>query len=447
MKILLVDDEPNILDSVGGALERCGYEVICASGYEKAMEKCDKTIEVALLDVWLSEGDGVELLKKFKDKFPELVAVMISGHSTIATAVEAIKHGAYDFLEKPLSLDRLEVLLQNIDGFLSLKKQRDELLSLLEGEYNLIGQSSAIERLRQTILRFAPEQAPVLVTGESGTGKELVARQLHGNSPRKNAPFVAINCAALPDELSEAELFGFEKGAFTGAMRSHEGHFRRASSGVIFLDEISEMSLRLQAKLLRVIEEKEVTPLGSRNTFEIDVRIVAASNRNLKAESENGSFRQDLYFRLNVLPVDVPPLRERIGDIKILAEYFCGQYAKKSNKKLRTISAKGIAFLENLKYPGNVRELKNYIERILIVSDNDVIDVDDIKKVLSSIDETGFNSLSTLKQAVEDFEKAFIEKAIEGAGDNMARAARVLGLERSHLYKKMKALGIERNGH
>jgi two-component system nitrogen regulation response regulator NtrX len=230
-------------------------------------------------------------------------------------------------------------------------------------------------------------------------------------------------------------------------VRSHEGHFRRASGGVLFLDEISEMSLRLQAKLLRVIEEKKVTALGGRETFDIDVRIVAASNRNLKAESDKGDFRQDLYFRLNVLPVQVPPLRERIGDIKILAEYFCGQYAKKANKKPRTISAKGIAFLEKFKFPGNVRELKNYIERILIVSDNDIIDIDDIRKVLSSIAENGGEGLSTLKQAVEDFEKAYIEKAIAGAGDNMARAARVLGLERSHLYKKMKALGIERTGN
>ncbi len=445
MKILLVDDEKNILDSVGGALRRSGYEVVTAPGFRQALTICDKSIEAALLDVWLDDGDGVELLKKLKADFPDLVAVMISGHSTISTAVEAIKHGAYDFLEKPLSLDRLEVLLQNIEDLLALKKQRDELLTLLEGEFKLIGESPAMEKLRDTILKFAPEDAPVLITGESGTGKELVARLVHGNSSRRQGPFVPINCAALPGELAEAELFGFEKGAFTGAIRPHEGHFRRASGGTLFLDEISEMTSHLQAKLLRVIEDKKVTPLGSQKTYDIDVRIVAASNRDLKSEAASGEFRQDLYFRLNVLPVSVPPLRERIGDIKTLTEYFCFQYSKRANKKLRRVSSAGIACLEKLNYPGNVRELKNYIERILIVTDADPIGADDINNVLPGLVKKNVDSMSSLKQAVEEFEKDYISRAIGGAGDNIARAARTLGLERSHLYKKMKALGLERN--
>jgi len=444
MKLLLVDDEENILDSVGGALQRSGYQVVTASGYKQALTVCDKSVEAALLDVWLDDGDGVELLKKLKAAYPNLVAVMISGHSTISTAVEAIKHGAYDFLEKPLSLDRLEVLLQNIEALLTLKRQRDELLALLEGEHKLIGQSSAMEKLRGIIQKFAPEDAPVLVTGESGTGKELVARQIHDNSSRQKGPFVAINCAALPDDLADAELFGFEKGAFTGAMRAHEGHFRRAAGGTLFLDEISEMSLHLQAKLLRVIEDKKVMPLGSQKTYDVDVRIVAASNRDLKAEAENGTFREDLYFRLNVLPINVPPLRERIGDIKILAEYFSRQYSIRANKRPRLISPAGIACLERLNYPGNVRELKNYIERILIVTDADPVDAEDINKVLPTITKKDMDSISSLKQAVEEFEKDYIIRAIEGAGDNLARAARALGLERSHLYKKMKALGLER---
>jgi len=444
MKVLLVDDEKNILDSVGGALRRSGYEVVTAPGFKQALAICDKSIEAALLDVWLDDGDGVDLLKNLKADFPDLVAVMISGHSTISTAVEAIKHGAYDFLEKPLSLDKLEVLLQNIDELLTLKKQRDELLTLLEGEHKLIGQSPAMVKLRETIQKFAPEDAPVLITGESGTGKELVARLIHGNSSRRHGPFVPINCAAMPHELADAELFGFEKGAFTGAIRSHEGHFRRASGGTLFLDEISEMSPHLQAKLLRVIEDKKVTPLGSQKTYDIDVRILAASNRDLKSEVSTGGFRQDLYFRLNVLPINVPPLRERIGDIKILAEYFCHQYSIRANKKPRKIAPAGISCLERLNYPGNVRELKNYIERILIVSDAEPIDAVDINKVLTGLIQKNIDSISSLKQAVEEFERDYILRTIEGAGDNMARAARALGIERSHLYKKMKALGLER---
>lgn len=443
MKILLVDDEKNILDSVGGALERLGYEVVIAASYNDALRLCDDSIAVAFIDVWLPDGDGVELLKKFKSDYSDLVAIMISGHSTIATAVEAIKHGAYDFLEKPLSLDRLEVILQNISELILLKKQRDDLLNMLEGEYKLVGKSHSVENLLKTIMKYAPEEAPVLMCGESGTGKELVARLIHQHSPRKNGPFVAVNCAALPDELAEAELFGFEKGAFTGAVHSRQGRFRRASKGVLFLDEISEMSSRLQAKLLRVIEEKKVTPLGSKGEFDIDVRIIAASNKDINNEVKSGRFRQDLYFRLNVLPILVPPLRERSGDIKILIDYFCEKYAIRSNKKLHKLSASAIAYLESLSYPGNIRELKNYIERILILSESDIIDVDDVKKILPPLVKGVNTHVSTLKHAVEEFERGYILNMIKGAGGNIARAARSLGLERSHLYKKMKALGIE----
>ena len=446
MKILLVDDEKNILESIGGALKRSGYEVITAPGFQDAIARCDKTIDVGILDVWLSDGDGVELLKKLKGSFPELTAVMISGHSTIATAVEAVKHGAYDFLEKPLSLDKLEVVLQNIDDLVSLRKQRDDLLNLLDGEYKLIGESTAIVVLHQTISKFAPEDSPVFISGESGTGKELVARLLHHSSQRKNEPFIAVNCAALPNELAEAELFGYEKGSFTGAVHSHPGHFRRAENGTIFLDEITESSISLQAKLLRVIEEKKVTPLGGKKEHKIDARIVVASNKDIENEVETGNFRQDLYFRLNVLPVRVPPLRERSDDIKLLVDYFCSRFAAKSNKRVRRISSSGIALLESLNYPGNIRELKNYVERIMIMTDSDSVGVDEIKSVLPLGKGLKIASGSNLKQAADDFEKKFILDTIKGAGNNMARAARTLGLERSHLYKKMKTLNIDRNG-
>ncbi len=448
MKILLVDDEKNILDSVSRALKRMGHEVVSADGFNPAVAACDDSFDLATLDVWLNsdEGDGVDLLKALKTAYPHLMVVMISGGSTIATAVEAIKHGAYDFLEKPLSLDKLEVLLKNIDELISLRKQRDELLRQVQDEYKLVGESSAIKAMVATIDRFAPEEAPVLITGESGSGKELVARMIHNKSGRASGPFIAINCAALPDELAEAELFGYEEGAFTGAMSSHEGYFRRAGGGVLFLDEISEMSLKLQAKLLRVIEERKVTPLGGKDVFDIDIRLIAASNRKLKEEADSGGFRHDLYFRLNVLPVSVPPLRERISDIGLLVEYFCAAYASKANKKQRKFSKSAIAYLEKLGYPGNIRELKNYIERILIISDSDPIEPQSIEAVLAGVSSStgGDKELSSLKQAVEDFEREYIEKAIAGAEGNIARAARILGLERSHLYKKMKALGIEK---
>jgi two-component system nitrogen regulation response regulator NtrX len=445
MKILLVDDEKNILESVSRALSRMGYQVLTASDSTEAQRLCDQTVETALIDVWLGSEDGVELLKHLKGKYPELITVMISGHSTIATAVKAVKYGAYDFLEKPLSLDKLEVLFQNIDELLSLRRQRDELLARLDGDFKLIGNSPAVKDLLQLIDRYAPEEASVLITGESGSGKELVARLIHSHSPRAKGPFVALNCAALPAELAEAELFGYEKGAFTGAMKTHDGHFRRASGGVLFLDEISEMPLPLQAKLLRVIEEKKVTPLGGKVTHEVDVRLVAASNRQLKDAVDKGKFRQDLFFRLNVLPVTVPSLRERVGDIRLLVEYFCGQYAKKTNKKVRKMALSGIAVLEKLNYPGNIRELKNYIERILIVSDSDPIEAEDVKIVLSPIMDADFEAPSTLKRAVDDFEREYILKTIRGANDNMAKAARSLGLERSHLYKKLKSLGIDKS--
>jgi two-component system nitrogen regulation response regulator NtrX len=444
MKILLVDDEKNILESVSRALTRMGYEVITADGFNEAIEALDGSFEAALLDVWLNDGDGVKLLKIFKDQFPDLAIIMISGHSTIATAVEAIKHGAYDFLEKPLSLDKLEVLLQNVAELNSLRKQRDMLLARLDDEVKLVGKSQAVEDLLEIIKKFAPEEAHVLITGESGSGKELVARLIHHNSLRNKGPFVALNCAALPEELAEAELFGYEKGSFTGAVKSHEGHFRKASGGVLFLDEISEMSPRLQAKLLRVIEDRKVTPLGGKSTFDIDIRLIAASNRNLKDLVASGDFRQDLYFRLNVLPINVPPLRERIGDIGLLADYFCNRYSFKTNKKPRKIAKSGLALLEKLNYPGNIRELKNYIERILILTESDRVEADDIMRVLPGLMDGDTKQVSMLKQAVEEFERDYILKAIRGSNGNIARAARILGLERSHLYKKMKSHGIER---
>ncbi|MCD6161761.1 MAG: sigma-54-dependent Fis family transcriptional regulator [candidate division Zixibacteria bacterium] len=445
MKILLVDDEKNILESVGGALRRSGYDVDTASGFVEGLSRCDNTIDVAILDVWLSDGDGVDLLTALKKKFPDLAAVMISGHSTIATAVSAVKQGAYDFLEKPLSLDRLEVILQNIEDYISLKKQRDDLLNQLDSEYRLIGESKSINELRKTIIKYAPEDAPVFISGESGTGKELVARLLHQHSPRKKGPFIAVNCAALPTELAEAELFGYEKGAFTGAARAYPGHFRRANKGVIFLDEIVDASPSLQAKLLRVLEDKKVTPLGGKQEYIIDARVVAASNKGINEEIKAGKFREDLSYRLNVLPIQVPSLRERSDDIKILADHFCGQYAMKSNKKRRRISKSGITYLESLNYPGNIRELKNYIERILIMTESSPIEAEQIEKVLQASSRQGFTFGSSLKESVIEFEKAYIIETINGAGGNIARAARTLGLERSHLYKKMKALGIDKD--
>ena len=441
MKILIVDDEPNILSTVGSALKRSGHEIATAGSFDDAARLVDDSYDVALLDVWLGDKDGIDLLSLIKKRYPSIEAVMISGHAQIETAVKAVKAGAFDFLEKPLSLDRIEVTLGNISRFKRLENERDDLKKRLGESERLVGKSRIIEDLKKTIARVAPEDSRVLITGENGTGKELVARLIHESSSRSKGPFVAVNCAALPDELIESELFGYEKGAFTGAAKSKPGRFELADGGTLFLDEIAETSQKTQAKLLRAVEEGSFTRLGGTIEIRSDARVIAATNKKLKELVTDGKFREDLYYRLAVLPIELAPLRERREDIPLLIEHFSGEFSARRGRPQKKFEKSAMKLFCGYPYPGNIRELANYIERIVIMSSAEVIDGAEVARLLPNL--TTEAPGGTLKAACDQFEKDYIRKTIAGAGGNMTRAAEILGLERSHLYKKMKSLGMQ----
>ncbi|MBD3217234.1 MAG: response regulator [candidate division Zixibacteria bacterium] len=440
-KILIVDDEESILNSLSGPLEREGYEIITCENAAKAKKENGRDVDLSLLDVWLPDGDGIELLEQFKKLYPLQRFIMMSGHSDIETAVKAVKMGAHDFLEKPLSLDRVLISIENA---LELRRLAKENLSFKREnarKYEFVGESDEIEELKILIDRIAKTDSRVLIRGENGTGKEIVARNIFFRSNRADKPFVTVNCAALPDELIESELFGFQKGAFTGATFARGGRFEDADGGTIFLDEIGDMSAKTQAKLLRVLEEGEVERLGGGKLKKIDVRVIAATNRNLEKKIEEGKFREDLYFRLNVVPIYVPPLRQHKDDIPILAEYFVNRLCEDYGHKRVKIAKPALNALVKYNYPGNVRELRNIIERLLVTGDFSNISKEDVDFVLSTASLKGRQV--ELKTAVEEFERSFILARIKETNGNMAEAARRLGLERSHLYKKMKGLGLE----
>jgi len=440
-KILIVDDEESILKALSGPLEREGYEIETCLTAAEARARNSRDCDLALLDVWLPDGDGVRLLEEFRKQFPLQIQVMMSGHSDIETAVRAVKLGAYDFLEKPLSLERVLITIENALKLRNLKRENLSFRREIAQKYELVGDSDEIEKLRQQIARAARSDSRILITGENGTGKEVVARAIYAHSSRAAKPFVAVNCAALPDELIESELFGFQKGAFTGATFARAGRFEEADGGTLFLDEIGDMSPKTQAKLLRVIEEGEVARLGGGKPRKVDVRIIAATNQNLEHKVERGDFREDLYFRLNVIPLRVPALREHREDIPILAEHFITQICVEYGRRKANICKPALTVLQKYNYPGNVRELKNIVERLLVMGDFADIEKEDVEFALSTMSLKGRQV--DLKAAVEEFERRFISAKIREARGNMAEAARLLGLERSHLYKKMKALGIE----
>ncbi len=440
-KILIVDDEESILKSLSKPLEREGYEVITAENVASARKSNGRDVDVCLLDVWLPDGDGIELLEEFQRRFPIQEQIMMSGHSDIETAVKAVKLGAYDFLEKPLSLERVLITIENA---LKLRRLHRENLAYKRDEelkYQLVGESDEIEELKSLIDRIARTDSRVLIRGENGTGKEIIARTIYFKSSRAGKPFVAVNCAALPEELIESELFGFQKGAFTGATFARGGRFEEADGGTLFLDEIGDMADKTQAKLLRVIEEGEVERLGGGKPKKVDVRIISATNRNLEKKIEENGFREDLYFRLNVVPIHVPPLRHHKDDIPILAEHFIARLCADYGRKPAGITKPALTALSKYDYPGNVRELKNIIERLLVTGEFSTIDRDDVDFVLSTTLLKGRQI--DLKSATEEFERSFILNKIKETNGNMAEAARRLGLERSHLYKKMKTLDIK----
>jgi two-component system nitrogen regulation response regulator NtrX len=440
--ILIVDDEANIRSSLQGALGREGYQVDVAATLAEARDALREAYDVVLLDVWFPEGSGLDLLAEVADEMPDTTVIVMSGHATIDVAVKATRLGAYDFLEKPISLDRLLVLLRNASTTLSLQAENRRLKASWAS--SIVGRSPAIRKLLEEILRAGPSPARVLILGEHGTGKELVARALHDSGPRRDMPFVAVNCAAIPEELIESELFGHERGAFTGATQARRGRFEEAHGGTLFLDEVGDLSPRAQTKLLRVMQESELTRVGGSRTIRVDVRVLSATNRDLAERAKAGLFREDLYFRLAVVPITVPPLRERTEDVPLLVEHFAARIAKEVGGPPRKFTPEALQLLRHHPFPGNVRELRNLVERLWIMSPPGSIGAEDVTAVLPAeapaVDESTPAS-SRLSDAVQEFERQQIESAIQAAGGNVTQAAARLGLERSHLYKKMRKLG------
>jgi len=434
-RILIIDDEETIRSSLKAALERRGHEIVTAENFKTGSEYAGAEFDVIFLDVMLPDGNGLDLLREILTRDRRRIVVMISGHASIDTAVEAIRLGAYDFIEKPLSLDRVLITVDNAARTSNLISEKDRLASQLYGEF--VGESEPIRRLKNDIARSAPKTTRFLILGENGTGKELIAHLIHRRGQFAEGPFVAVNCAALPSELVEAELFGHTAGAFTGAGKARKGRFVEAHRGSIFLDEISEMPLAAQAKILRVVETRHVTPVGADKPVEVEGNIIAASNRDLERLVGEEKFRQDLLYRLNVVQFEIPPLRQRRDDIPLLAEYFLNRFTAETKSGLKHFTPEALAYLQTLPYPGNTRELKNLVERLNIYCDTKAISPADIKRL---VPHPPVEDTTTLKDAVSAFERDYIQAAIDHNDGNITAAARRLGLERSHLYKKLKKL-------
>ncbi|MBI5599817.1 MAG: sigma-54-dependent Fis family transcriptional regulator [Deltaproteobacteria bacterium] len=445
--IMVVDDEKNIRDSLEGVLRDEGFEVVSSENAEEAISRIKSAPpDLVLLDIWLAGMDGVTALSEIKTAHPGLPVVMISGHGTVETAVRATKLGAYDFLEKPLSLEKVVLTVSHALEEKRLMEENTALLDRAKKKYGIIGQTAAIVGLKNDIRRVAPTNSWVLITGENGTGKELVAWNIHLYSNRSGKPFVEVNCAAIPEELIESELFGHEKGAFTSAVSSKKGKFDMADGGTIFLDEIGDMSLKTQAKVLRILEDQSFERVGGTKKITVDVRVVAATNKNLPEEIKKGNFREDLYYRLNVIPFHVPPLRERTGDIPLFVRHFLEEFSRETSKDVPTVEDPAAGMLLRYAWPGNVRELKNLMERFVIMSPSGVITTDDVPSYIKGDVRSGQESplgRETLRQARVDFEREFIMKKLNEFGGNVARTAEAIGIERSHLHRKIKAYGID----
>ena len=446
-RILVVDDEPNIRRMLAGVLTDEGYAVEAAADAEAAWGfLAEQAVDLMLLDVKLPGEDGLGLLRRLREAEAALPVIMMSGHGTIATALEATRLGARDFIEKPIAPERLLVSLANA---LRLRRLEDENAGLREalavtGE--IIGASAAVTRLREEIARSAPSEARVLVTGENGTGKELVARALHAGSPRRERPFVKVNCAAIPPDLLESELFGHEKGAFTGALSRRRGKFERAQGGTLLLDEIGDMNAATQAKLLRVLEEGEMERLGSERSLRLDVRVLASTNRDLDALLAAGGFRRDLYHRLRVIPIHVPPLREHPEDVEPLAVHYLGHFCAANGRPLKRLDAGALARLRSWPRPGNVRELKNLMERIVIMVDGREVGAAAVAGLLGAAaaggDAQAGGGGATLADSLAACERRLVGEALDAAGGNVAEAARRLGLDRANLHRRLRRLGL-----
>ena len=443
-KILIVDDEEGIRDSLASILADERYAVEAVPSAEEALDRvAHSSFQVVLLDVWLPGIDGMEALSRIQSLPRPPAVIMISGHGSIETAVRATKLGAFDFIEKPLSLEKVIVLVRNAIQQRRLEDENQTLRSELVQRYQVIGDSVPMKALRQQIAVTAPTNGRVLIYGESGTGKELVARALHANSLRNKGPFVEVSCAAIPEDLIESELFGHVKGSFSGATDDKIGKFQKADGGTLFLDEVGDMSHRTQSKVLRVLEEQRIEPIGSNQTLRVDVRVIAATNKNLEQEIARGAFRQDLFYRLNVIPFYVPPLRDRKEDIPVVARFFLNEFSAEYGKKTRELSDGAMEILIRYPWPGNVRELKNLVERLVIVCPQSRIEPHHLPpELFRGVSESPQQPYSTLHEARSAYEREFILRKLQEHRWNMTQTASALGLERSHLYRKMKSLGI-----
>jgi two-component system nitrogen regulation response regulator NtrX len=444
--ILVVDDEGGIRASLQGILEDEGYKPLLAEDGETALDMVQSEVpDLVLLDIWMPGIDGIDVLQKLKTAYPSLLIIMMSGHGTIETAVRATKMGAYDFIEKPLSLEKLILTIQNAFEMQRLQDENRVLRGDVLQDHELIGESPAVSGLRQQIQQIAPSSASVLITGENGTGKGIVALAVHAQSSRSNRPFLEVNCASIPDQLIDSELFGHEKGAFPGATSPRKGKFELADGGTVFLDEIDDMSPRTQAKVLRVLQEGKFERVGGTRTIEVDVRIVAAANRVLDAEIRQGAFREDLYYRLNVVSFAVLPLRERKEDIPLLLAHFLLRYSRKEGREQVTILPEAVALLKCYDWPGNVRELKNIMERLVIMSSGRAITVDHLPDYIRNLDlfPESSTAANSLREAREGFEKDFITQKLEEFDWDISKTADAIELERTNLHRKIKSYGID----
>jgi two-component system, NtrC family, nitrogen regulation response regulator NtrX len=450
-RILVIDDEAEIRRSVRMILEYEGYDVIDASSGPEGVALAEReSPDLIFLDVKMPGMDGLEALQRIKAANDAIPVVIISGHGTVSTAVEATKAGAFDFIEKPLATERVLVTIRNALDQTRLVDENRTLRRAAESRHQMVGESPALRQVWEAVKRAAPTNATVLLLGESGVGKELVARSIHRNSLRSRDRFVQVNCAAIPEELIESELFGHEKGSFTGATEKQIGKFEQADRGTIFLDEVGDMSAKTQAKVLRVLQEGEVERLGSARTIKVDVRVIAATNKDLEQEIEKGTFREDLYFRLSVVPIRVPPLRDRREDIPLLVRHFADLFSRDNNRKPPRFTPGAIDFLQRARWKGNVRELKNTVERLIIMTPGDNIDVDDLRDVvrLESKPQAADNekNLNTLREFKESAERAFLVGKLRENNWNISKTAEVIGTPRSNLYKKLEQYGIKQEG-
>lgn len=446
-QILIVDDEATILQSLSGILSDEGYETLTASnGYEALKIIEVESPDLVLLDIWMPGMDGIETLQEIKRTNPFLQVVIISGHGTIETAVKATKLGGYDFIEKPLSIEKIVVTINNALNFRRLEEENRFLRKKTLEKHSITGNSPPTRALKKQIAIAAPTNAWILITGENGTGKELVARTIHQMSDRADQPLIDVNCATIPDDLIESELFGHEKGTLPGTTARKRGKFEVADQGTIFLDEIGDMSLKTQAKILKILQEQKFERVGGSRTLAVDVRVLAASNKDLEREIEEGTFREDLYYRLNVIPISVPPLRNRSEDIPLLIETFLKGFAHDGGCGQKTMTHQAMERLKAYPWPGNVRELKNLIERLAIMTQSDVIEENDIPSSYMG-DKTTTRTVDlfdrkSLKEAKREFEKAFILQKLSENNNNISQTADAIDIERSHLHKKIKAFGL-----